>query len=217
MCENVLIPLSQKGDVAGIEAAIRDGAVTSERDADGNSPLHTAVEVPRCEIGTLAALLFAKADANAINEIGAAPLHYVALRKHNWRGVAELLLEHHASVNSVTLTGRTPLHFAAEKDVPELVAVLLEHRADRSRQDSDGNTVMHALLANEGRDTVKLDLLEMLAVDELAVLPLFALKNAKQYTVAHFCCLNGLPKCLQRLIDWKADLSSPSTLGPSYV
>eukprot|EP00397_Hematodinium_sp_SG-2012_P027933 GEMP01029382.1.p1 GENE.GEMP01029382.1~~GEMP01029382.1.p1 ORF type:complete len:183 (+),score=53.23 GEMP01029382.1:471-1019(+) len=76
---------------------------------------------------------------------------------------------------------------------------------------------MHALLANEGRDTVKLDLLEMLAVDELAVLPLFALKNAKQYTVAHFCCLNGLPKCLQRLIDWKADLSSPSTLGETCL
>eukprot|EP00438_Fugacium_kawagutii_P029012 Skav204726 [mRNA] locus=scaffold1549:227647:232804:+ [translate_table: standard] len=94
--------------------------------------------------------MFDYADPNVQNYIGAAPLHYVCLRKSNWRGIANLLLENGANIDCQTFAGKSALHFAAEHQLPELVEVLCMFGADTN------------LLDVGGRDTVKKQILEHL-------------------------------------------------------
>lgn len=193
-----LIPLCKKGDRVGIERQLADGADIQEGDVEGNSPLHVAAEAPRNEIATIQTLIENGANLNACNYMGACPLHYVCLRKSNWRGVANVLLENGAEINCQTLAGKTPLHFAAERDMPELVEVLLLSGADVGIADAEGNLPQHLVLQREGgRDTVKRQILEYLVQYEANLM----IANLETFTPMLLACRSGYVRCLQFLCE----------------
>ncbi|CAE7611405.1 Ank2 [Symbiodinium natans] len=209
----VLIPLCRKGDRSGIEHAILNGgASVDEVDIEGNTPLHVAVEAPRNEVATVSCLLEHMANPNTVNYIGAAPLHYVCLRKSNWRGIANLLLEYGANIDCQTLAGKSALHFACENQLPELVEVLCLFGADPNLLDVQANTAMHLALAKEGgRDTVKRQILECL----LSASAHHEVRNLKGMSPMHLACSSGCIRCVQLLMEMKADFCALTSHGES--
>lgn len=206
----VIIPLCRKGDRAGIEKQLQAGATVHETDAEGNTPLHVAVEAPKNEIATVQCLLENGANPNAVNYIGATPLHYVCLRKSNFRGVANILLENGAMINLQTVAGKSTLHFACENQLPELVEVLCLFGADPNVMDAENNSPVHLTLAKEGgRDTVKRQILEHLIMCHgLCLIP-----NAEGLHPLHLACRAGYVRCVQLLIDQRADPAALNSKG----
>jgi hypothetical protein len=89
-------------------------------------------------------LLANKADANAMNGIGVAPLHVAA---GAYRGPSEdgtdmvpLLLAHKADVNVRDARGNTPLHVAARCSNLKVATLLLAHKADVNARNDQGLT-----------------------------------------------------------------------------
>lgn len=207
----VLIPLCRKGDRVGIEGQVQAGTGTvEERDIEGNTPLHVAVEAPRNEIATVQCLLELGADVNAVNMLGAAPLHYVCLRKSNHRGIANVLLENGAEINCLTHAGKSPLHFACEQQNPELVEVLLVFGAEPSLSDVEGNTPMHLTMAKpSGRDTVK----RHIASHLLEYNAVFHSANLQGVAPLHIAAQGGFIRSLSLLLERQADIATPTARG----
>jgi len=183
-----------------------------EVDVEGNTPLHVAVEAPRNEIATVSCLLEQMADPNVQNYLSATPLHYVCLRKSNWRGIANLLLENGANIDCQTFAGKSALHFAAEHKLPELVEVLCLFGADPNLLDTKANTPAHlAVLQAGGRDTVKKQILEQL-VSASACLQVH---NLDGYSPMHMACSTGSTRCVQYLLEAKSDLCEITGRGES--
>mmetsp|Transcript_88364 Transcript_88364/g.153048 ORF Transcript_88364/g.153048 Transcript_88364/m.153048 type:complete len:409 (-) Transcript_88364:221-1447(-) len=206
----VIIPLCRKGDRAGIEKQLQAGATVHETDIEGNTPLHVAVEAPKNEIATVQCLLENGANVNAVNYIGATPLHYVCLRKSNFRGVANILLENGAMINLQTVAGKSTLHFACENQLPELVQVLCLFGADVNLMDAELNSPVHLTLLREGgRDTVKREILEHLIMcSAQCVMP-----NAEGLCPLHLACRSGYVRCVQLLVDQRADVACMTARG----
>lgn len=205
----VLIPLCRKGDRAGIEKALAEGASLDEMDIEGNTALHVAVEAPRNEIATVQCLLEHGARVDAANYIGATPLHYVSLRRSGYRGVANVLLENGADVNACTTASKTTLHFACERNLLDLVEVLLLFGADPTSVDAEGNTPPHSALIKEGRDTVKRSILEALLSSSKAVASCSgAASNSEGMAPLHLACKNGFVRCLQCLVEHQCPVVS---------
>jgi len=199
----VIIPLCRKGDRASIEKQLQAGATVDETDAEGNTPLHVAVEAPKNEIATVQCLLEAGANANATNYIGACPLHYVCLRKSNQRGVANILLEQGANINAQTVAGKTALHFAAENQLAELTEVLCLFGADPNILDSEGCQPLHLALSKEGgRDTVRRQIVEHLVRYQSRV----DCPNSQTMTPMHLAARTGSTRCVQFLLATEADV-----------
>ncbi len=87
------------------------------------------------------------------------PLHYAAL--WNLHSIVQLLVnEHSQSVNSQDFAGSaTPLHVASERGRLEVAHKLVEHGADVSAQNKDGQTSLHLAL-QAGRPDVTRMLIE---------------------------------------------------------
>mmetsp|Transcript_48847 Transcript_48847/g.145999 ORF Transcript_48847/g.145999 Transcript_48847/m.145999 type:complete len:369 (-) Transcript_48847:135-1241(-) len=201
----VLIPLCRKGDRTGIERQLKAGANVAETDIEGNTPLHVSVQAPKNEIAVIQTLLEAGACVNAVNYLGAAPLHYVCLRENNHRGIANILLENGAEIDRQTLAGKSPLHFACEKQLSELAEVLCMFAANVNVQDSEGNTPMHfSLLKEQGRDTVKRQLLENLHQCQAEV----NIFNHQCMLPLHIACRVGAIRCVQFLLERQGDVQA---------
>lgn len=212
----VLIPMCRKGDRASIESAIvHRGASVAEVDAEGNTPLHVAVEAPRNEIATVQVLLEHLADPNAVNYIGAAPLHYVCLRKGNWRGLSNIMLENGANVDCQTHAGKTALHFASENQLAELVEVLCVFGANTQLLDTEANTPLHLALHPQegGRDTVKRQIMESLVQAHAN----FQMANLRGITPLHLACQGGFLRCVQYLVDLRADVQAMNSRGETSL
>jgi len=96
-------------------------------------------------ISRIRELLSKRADPNAFDVGGYAPLHYAARRGS--ANIADVLLASGADVNAQTMTGRdTPLHRAAFMGHESVVAVLLENGALPTLQNADGDTALHKAL-----------------------------------------------------------------------
>jgi len=80
----------------------------------------------------------AKVDAIGHVDAGWQPLHYAAYYGH--KELVELLIAKDAKVDAGTVAGRRPLHFAAIRDCREAVKSLVEHGADPTALDDDGQT-----------------------------------------------------------------------------
>lgn len=201
----VIIPLCRKGDRVGIEKQLQRGASVHETDIEGNTPLHVAAQAPKNEIATVQCLLEHGASVNAVNYLGAAPLHYVCLRERNHRGIANILLENGAEIDQQTLAGKSPLHFACEKQLPELVEVLCLFSANTNLQDCEGNSPMHLALAKEqGRDTVKRQILEHLIASQAEA----HMANKQGLVPVHIACQAGCIRCTQLLLEQQVDVQA---------
>jgi ankyrin repeat protein len=99
------------------------------------------------------------ASASQKQENGFSPLIYLCRGdKGEHPEKIKLLLEHHAPVNEVGPKGRTALHYAASAGFREVMEILLNHGADFTIRDDQGETPLH--LAHRNKKIAAAKLLE---------------------------------------------------------
>ena len=150
------------------EVRHRNGADGAVRGRDGNTALNSAAWYGDLEM--VRVLLSYKADVNARDDDGWAPIHSVSQGYQisvipNFRqslpDVARLLLEHGADVNarlphSSSDRGATPLHVTMDFNTVEVVRVLLEHGANVDAEDNEGRTPFQIASAKGYDEIMKL-------------------------------------------------------------
>jgi len=127
-----LLSAAEEGDLAGVEAALKDRDV-DERDDLGGAALHRAVRGDHVEVVRL--LLERGADANARTKIDETPL--VLVRSVE---VATLLLDAGAEIDPTPTCNTTPLRAAAGRGDLPLVELLLARGAAVNAADAFGRT-----------------------------------------------------------------------------
>jgi cytohesin len=141
-----LIDAVLRGDRAVVERLVKGGADVNAANEYGATALFAASAGGRTAIVRL--LLDAKADPNAALLSGETPL--MAAIDDGHADVARLLVERGADVNrQETRGGQTALMWAAANRSPELVALLLERRAD-VRARSKGHFTALLFAAQQG-------------------------------------------------------------------
>jgi ankyrin repeat protein len=123
-----LIDASKRADVNMIEALLREPVDVNQREADGTSALHWAVQ--RDAPAIVERLVRAGADVRAANRYGVTPLSLACV--NGSAAVVELLLENGADPNAALPEGETPLLTAARTGSVAVIKVLLERGADVS-------------------------------------------------------------------------------------
>ncbi|MCW3055262.1 MAG: hypothetical protein JWN14_4432 [Chthonomonadales bacterium] len=102
-------------------------------------------------------LLASGVDPNTVNEEGQSALMIASL--HGFQPIAEMLLQHGAKVDAKDNRQETALRLAGSAH-PEMVKLLLEHKADPNVKDFYGKTLLVALCeAGADRDIETLHLL----------------------------------------------------------
>lgn len=137
------------GDVARVEALIRQGADLNAAQGDGMTALHWAAELGHGDLAQR--LIAAGADPQVVTRMGDyTPLHIAARGGH--AEIVETLLEGGADPAARTSPGgSTALHFAASTSSADAVRALLEAGADvNAREDGWGQTPLH-FAASAGR------------------------------------------------------------------
>lgn len=131
-------------------------AVKSVRDSQGNSLLHSAVEMDYLD-GVIALLDHVKMDVNTPNadmdefSDGGLPIHLAAMRGS--MTVLPVLLSHGAQVDSQANPAQdTPLHLAIRFNHYEAAQALLEKGASKTLKNRDGNAAPEEVLTLKGID-----------------------------------------------------------------
>lgn len=174
---------------------LRLGAKVNVRDLYGYTPLHWAIQKDsRCVL----LLLDAGADAEASNNEGNIPLHYV-------QSVAEcmkLLTANPAGVFAVNMDGRTPLHScASECEAAEVCRLLLEAGSSVDAFDKSGRTPLCEALRHNFRSHAEV-LLDHGARLELVKLDRW-FQEVPEWAVAHRkYCRSCLALARRRNIIW---------------
>lgn len=123
----------------------------SARNADGETPLHRAVEKGMRELAVL--LLKAGASVSARANSGETALHLAALHADPW--YVDLLLAARADPRARNDDGETPLHWAALTGNAATAAQLLARGADANIRDIRGNLPLHGAADGGDADTVQ--------------------------------------------------------------
>ena len=152
-----LIKAINKGDLAGVEACLKDGA-----DADckiqGRTPLIWAAA--KAFQGAVKILLdHEKTNVHSKMGDGETALHNIAFRIQNDASkaeiaIAKLLLEKGADVNDANARGVTALHYAVSCNKPDLVKLLLKRGADASLR-NNANETPKDLALNSDADLIR--------------------------------------------------------------
>ncbi len=145
------------------ERLVANGANVRARNRRGAEPLHYAADGrpgaerwdPLAQREVIAALIAARADPNALDTSGVAPLHR-AVRTRSSAAVSALI-EGGADPKLVNQSGSTPLHLAvqntgrsssgseaAKDEQARVIALLLHHGARATDVDANGKTVAAA-------------------------------------------------------------------------
>jgi ankyrin repeat protein len=127
-----IIDTARKGDVAAVQALIRQNADVNARAADGMTALHWAVRGQH--VALVDALVRAGADVSARNRYGITPLSLAA--EAGSPVLVERLLEAGANPNSVVTEGQTVLMVAARTGNPEVIRRLVASGADVNVRES---------------------------------------------------------------------------------
>ena len=150
------------GDVA--RALLRSGAnAEAAKTRDGNQPLHRASELGHVDVAT--ALLEAGAAVDAPAAGGWRPLLLAIARAHTQLAIS--LLEHGASPHHARDDGLLPLHLAMRNEVVSqpLVEALLSRGAQIDAATRSGETALHAAVATNKAELIRLLLARGAAVD----------------------------------------------------
>lgn len=129
-------------------------------------PLALALQSPT-PIETMAILVNAGADINAVDAGGTALLHLLALRPRPGASeIVDWIIQHGGNINapvSANLSdtrrpnqGFTPLHFAAENGQIETARLMLEKGANVNAAASDGQTPLTLAIQHQHGDTARL-------------------------------------------------------------
>ncbi len=138
---------AQKGDVAAVQALLKQNADVNASQGDGNTALHWAAYREDAEM--VRVLLQAGANVKARTRLGGmTPLHLAATGGN--APIIDLLLKAGAESNHANGNGTTPLMLAASSGRADAVKLLLDRGADPNARDiTNGQTpVMFAAALN---------------------------------------------------------------------
>src|SRR5262249_49374698 len=134
--DDALFRAIQSEDEAALRALIAKGAKVNVKDAQGNTPLHSAAE--NWAIDCIEVLLSHGADVNARNLEGKTPFMVAA----NIPGALELLLDAGADTNARDNEGRTALMQAAASGEMSKVKMLFRRGVDVAVKSPEGKTAL---------------------------------------------------------------------------
>lgn len=137
--------------------------MVTDKDIDGNTCLHLAVENGHYEVVKLC--LEKRADVNTPNNIYMYPLHLAAVNGD--LRIVRLLVEHNARIDALNNEQATPLHKAAQYNHVQVVEFLVDREADIERRDEENYTPL--LLASVYGRSPTVDLLIQKEADISAV------------------------------------------------
>ncbi len=121
------------------------------RDANGNTPLHTAARNGQTE--TAFALIQAGVNIEAQRNDGSTPLHTAA--RYDQTETALALIKVGANIEAQRNDGTTPLHHAAASGHAETVLALIKAGAEIEAQNNDSDTPLH-FAASHGQTEIAL-------------------------------------------------------------
>lgn len=143
----------QNGHFDVVSFLIENGAIVTDFDSAGNTPLHvirTADErIPRL-------LIEHGANVMAVNDFGRAPIHEACA--HQYNSVFIVLIANGADINAKDLSGKTPIDFIP-RYFPEVVE-MMRHidsvcNEDVALIDHNGQTILHReCIAGVGLDVI---------------------------------------------------------------
>ena len=212
--EALAIRAAKTGDRAYLERGLASGKISPATvDGQGNTLLHLAVECQKNEIPCIQLLIAHGCRPTVKNQLGATPLHYVALRRDSYVPIAQLLLDSGAPLDEATFSGHTSLHLACEKHKPELVEFLLAQNANANAVDSEQNTPLHMCIATPGRDHVVKDIVSMLLKARVSI----NAKNREGNDALLLSAMKGYLKLGQFLIENRADIRTRNNQGNTVL
>lgn len=142
-----LIAAAGKGDVAAVQAALRDGAVVDARDRNGRTALLIATHGNKVEVARV--LIAAGANVNARDSIQDSPYLYAGAEGRN--EILKMTLAAGADLKSTNRYGGTALIPAAHHGHPETVKILLATAIDKDHVNNLGWTaLLEAVLLGDG-------------------------------------------------------------------
>lgn len=131
---------AMKGDMAGVQALLAEGADVNAPQGDGTTALHWAAYREDLDMARL--LLDAGGDVEAKTRLGDMTPLFMA-SKNGYAPMIALLIEAGADPTLATTTGTTPVMVAAASGSADAVTVLLDHGADPDATDvNQGQTAL---------------------------------------------------------------------------
>lgn len=147
-----LIDLVIRGDLDGVQAALRSGADVNQTDHYKHTPIHFACS--RGDDDILRVLLAARSRRNPRNVHGYTPLHIACIKLHT--RCVRILIEAGAKVDAIAEFGMTPLHYASRYESGDLAKMLLDAGANVNAKDARGSTPLHCAIISGSAHTAKL-------------------------------------------------------------
>ncbi len=140
-----------------ITALIQRGAKVTAQNANGETPLFSAVKGNNPEtikILVRNGLVTDSSDNHARDNLGNTPLH--AAVKWNAMKAAQTLISLGVDVNAQNLSGKTALSDACRSGKQEMALLLLKNKADINATDATGRTVLMDAIAGMNEQMVSL-------------------------------------------------------------
>ena len=136
------------GSAESIRILLQNGAAVNVSDNFQVSPLHRAVSLGSSGFTngeSVTLLLSSGADVNARTQQDETPVHWAATSYYVEYTLVPLL-NAGGNPNSINDQGESPLHAASKTGSELAVTLLLEHGADASIRDKEGNTALDKAL-----------------------------------------------------------------------
>ena len=177
-----------------------------QKNADGKTPLHIALEKGRDSIAEI--LITAGADVNLGTKFNSTPLHFAAF--YNRLALAELLIKTGASVQAENTQHFTALHFAAWGGHKEMAQYLLKQGAGLETVDFQNRTPLLIAVQMGKSDVAELLILKGANIQAADI-------NGS--TLFHHACENGLIKIVAPYFADKKVMLKPDQFGrnPLYL
>jgi ankyrin repeat protein len=145
--DRALIAAAERGDIATVQALLRDGASPAARDGRGRTALLAATHGNKAEAARL--LIAAGADVNAKDDMADSPFLYAGAEGRN--EILRLTLAAGADLKSTNRYGGTALIPAAHHGHVETVKILLATAIDKDHVNKLGWTaLLEAVILGNG-------------------------------------------------------------------
>ena len=145
-----------------------------------------------------------KADITAKNNQSNMPVH-IAVKYNRGEVILALITEFGCDTNIADSNGSTLLHYACKAGNVSLVRTLIEHKADITAKNNQGNMPVH-IAANYGREEITVALITEFCCDP-------NIANSNDWTLLHYACKAGNVSLVRTLIEHKADITAKNNQG----
>ena len=183
------------------------GCDTNIANSNGWTLLHYACKAGN-NVSLVRTLIEHKADTTAKNKRGDMPVHIAA---YNGRGetIMALITEFGCDANIADSDGWTLLHYACKAGNVSLVRTLIEHKADITAKNKEGDMPVH-IAAYNGRGETIMALITEFGCDA-------NIEDSDGWTLLHYACKAGNVSLVQTLIEHKADITAKNKEGDMPV